>query len=645
MGNSALRSNFGDCISNFVLAQTEDGSTHLKQLLSINTTIEDVHEVLTLESIRQLRKHRPGKLEELLNHCVGLVFELHEKSLGSINLEDGETVMLLNGIRIISRIFPWINDDYTTDEFLSLLWGPRGVPDGIDKVDVESTGFRIAGALTRSCFIRGFSIPTICSVGSVDPNKVCSGIVWGNSGGIAGLPQGRLAAAGCSLRILENRVEVVQMIVSVLSRPLFQSFTEYEREVPLFNALIQSGDFVHTADLLVSLLLFVMESEPREYSVPVISRILSPQRIPVEDRLFSSCMDLINILLDSHSSHNAFREIVSHGISEKNEFELIAKSLKNKFMSIYATNSRLSVSRIRKMDNVSSFILFVFNLINLNEKGFIPALTTHCGSEIILALLYLIGDMRTTDSGLVNTVSFLLIALTSNRDFVVGVFNSVYRGELNFPPSELRLADIFVLTIARLLPGKPDWVVEMLLTSICNSSPFINGLSLSSAQALLSLTERFSRKQSTSSATQYLIAAVSNLVYYQRDSSSQLIYALLLKGPKILSNVETTDIGGAGDSLKKLIDFLTPRIEAVCKDPETDHNQVLQLIRNTSIVGVLPVPRATAVRQVQQTDRTRLWFTSFLWGVVFNGPLGKAVDRDRVKLIRVPPPEKDAVPI
>ena len=44
---------------------------------------------------------------------------------------------------------------------------------------------------------------------------------------------------------------------------------------------------------------------------------------------------------------------------------------------------------------------------------------------------------------------------------------------------------------------------------------------------------------------------------------------------------------------------------------------ILGFIRSMTMVGLLPVPHAIVVRKYQPNTFTSLWFTAFLWGVVF----------------------------
>jgi hypothetical protein len=72
-------------------------------------------------------------------------------------------------------------------------------------------------------------------------------------------------------------------------------------------------------------------------------------------------------------------------------------------------------------------------------------------------------------------------------------------------------------------------------------------------------------------------------------------------------------------TIMRLLHHLAPQIEALIAraDYSLDEEAILGFIRNTTMVGLLPVPHAIMVRKYQPNTFTSLWFTAFLWGVVF----------------------------
>jgi hypothetical protein len=46
-------------------------------------------------------------------------------------------------------------------------------------------------------------------------------------------------------------------------------------------------------------------------------------------------------------------------------------------------------------------------------------------------------------------------------------------------------------------------------------------------------------------------------------------------------------------------------------------SRLLEMIANTTLVGVLPVPHSIIVRRYIPNHFTNLWFTTYIWGVAF----------------------------
>lgn len=233
---------------------------------------------------------------------------------------------------------------------------------------------------------------------------------------------------------------------------------------------------------------------------------------------------------------------------------------------------------------------------------------------------------------------------------MIDVLSRDYRGEIGSHTANLKLAgvtkisDLLIAILIRLVVSQGKHVseslVEMWLTICANISSFVPGLSADTSGSVLNLLERMSRptfllaRPNRYHAVGFLIELINNCLQYQYDSNYNLVYSLLLVGPKVIAHLDSLTpekCGGDASALaeihskcnlepmRRLIAYLGPRIEDECRRQEgdMDHTQVTNMIRRISVVGILPVPHPIVVRQYQQNEQTRLWFTSYLWGVVF----------------------------
>ncbi len=45
--------------------------------------------------------------------------------------------------------------------------------------------------------------------------------------------------------------------------------------------------------------------------------------------------------------------------------------------------------------------------------------------------------------------------------------------------------------------------------------------------------------------------------------------------------------------------------------------EVLEYLRNGTLVGLLPVPHPILIRKYQTSESTELWFHTYIWGVIY----------------------------
>lgn len=87
----------------------------------------------------------------------------------------------------------------------------------------------------------------------------------------------------------------------------------------------------------------------------------------------------------------------------------------------------------------------------------------------------------------------------------------------------------------------------------------------------------------------------------------------------------------------QLLNILRPQITAKAEQNYgLDENAIIEFIRTTTMVGVFRVPAEILVRKYIETSFTNLWFTTFLWGVVFlRNQASNLILRDSVSLFTI----------
>ena len=70
-------------------------------------------------------------------------------------------------------------------------------------------------------------------------------------------------------------------------------------------------------------------------------------------------------------------------------------------------------------------------------------------------------------------------------------------------------------------------------------------------------------------------------------------------------------------TIMRLLKHLSPQVDELITSGGNSHEHVLAFIRETTMVGLLPVPHPIVIRKYQPNQYTVLWFSSFLWGTIF----------------------------
>jgi len=93
------------------------------------------------------------------------------------------------------------------------------------------------------------------------------------------------------------------------------------------------------------------------------------------------------------------------------------------------------------------------------------------------------------------------------------------------------------------------------------------------------------------------------------------------------------------NTVARLLDYLQPHVENFCASngiTSANEKSVMNFLKNTTLVGLLPVPHAIVIRKYEPNKFTTLWFTTYIWGVFFirnkKYPLW---EREKIKLFAI----------
>eukprot|EP01098_Paradermamoeba_levis_P010315 TRINITY_DN4335_c0_g1_i1.p2 TRINITY_DN4335_c0_g1~~TRINITY_DN4335_c0_g1_i1.p2 ORF type:complete len:129 (+),score=32.03 TRINITY_DN4335_c0_g1_i1:618-1004(+) len=67
----------------------------------------------------------------------------------------------------------------------------------------------------------------------------------------------------------------------------------------------------------------------------------------------------------------------------------------------------------------------------------------------------------------------------------------------------------------------------------------------------------------------------------------------------------------------RLIEAISPQLPKLCTGSAEDEKQILDYLQKNTLVGLLPVPHPILIRRYQQNPSTNMWFSTYLWGVIY----------------------------
>jgi hypothetical protein len=73
------------------------------------------------------------------------------------------------------------------------------------------------------------------------------------------------------------------------------------------------------------------------------------------------------------------------------------------------------------------------------------------------------------------------------------------------------------------------------------------------------------------------------------------------------------------ETVTRLLQHLVPVVDDIVANKQgvVDEQEILEVLNDITMVGLLPVPHAIVIRKYQPNQYTALWFTAFMWGVIF----------------------------
>lgn len=200
-------------------------------------------------------------------------------------------------------------------------------------------------------------------------------------------------------------------------------------------------------------------------------------------------------------------------------------------------------SNNRRIQFHQELLILFWKCCDLNKKFLYFTLKSSKILEVLIPILYHLNEARGDQSklGLIHIGIFIILLLSGERNFGVRLnkpFNNNQITFRNVPIFTGTHADLLIIVFHKLITTsstKLQSLFECLLTIIVNVSPYLKTLTMVSANRLLHFFEAFSTpwflysNETNHHLCFYLLEIFNNIIQYQFDGNSNLIYTLLRK--------------------------------------------------------------------------------------------------------------------
>lgn len=610
--------------------------------------------------MRQILQNHPENIRILLNKLVRLL----ESQATAPNPSQ-----FLHVVRVLTRLVPYVFEWESQHAEDTFFWA---------QTEEGALAPRLVHTIFTALFLPGFAVEEAqpAAENQGQPGAPREELLW--TKGIGSKIKGSNDARS---KMNANRSVVLRLLLVCLSGPLYYSSKEYKSTEKRWTKLVCLGDekaVPNRVEFFYSALNMLHGYDPVGWGIPYGSVFTSG----THETCVQLCVQALLVLLDFQDDENHFARLLAQ-LSRDEDFSLLYDTIHALLQSVHeARNTYLPLS-LKGIPFYQEMLVLLWKLLNGNEAFFDYVLKNKDITGVVIPLVFFIwrGRKDIAYVGLVHICTFILLLLSGERSFGIAL-NRPFTAKLSLdgcpPLKHSNHADLLVLVFHKVLVDgckQLEKLYSCAATILCNISPYCKSLSLIASVKLVNLFILFAKPKYLLAApdnyvnTNFILDAFNNIIQYQYEGNPHLIYAMccnehafrkLAKPEKTEDTPEgevNDSTGGSKaaertnpelrsvlDKLKlstvlRLLDHLVPHLEQLCQDrplASLSDKAVVAFLRDTTLVGLLPVPHAIVIRKYQPNEFTTLWFTTYLWGVLFTQ--NKEVplwDSSTIRLFRV----------
>ncbi|KAL7022259.1 hypothetical protein ACKWTF_012188 [Chironomus riparius] len=355
-----------------------------------------------------------------------------------------------------------------------------------------------------------------------------------------------------------KRCELLKLLLTCLSETIYRPPNINDNQPNRWIQYFTSAENRHALPLFTSLLNTVCAYDPiGSFGVPYNHLLFQDFQEPLAE----VCLQLLIVTLDhdvitcstpspnssviSSSLHaeetvidNLFINYLSR-IHRDEDFSFMLKGitrlLNNPLVQSYLPNST------KRLYCHQELLVFFWKICDFNKKFLYFVLKSSDVLDILVPILYHLNDSRADQSrvGLMHIGVFILLLLSGERNFGVRL-NKPYVATvpMDIPVFSGTHADLLITVFHKIIATghqRLQPLFDCLLTILVNVSPYLKTLSMVAAIKLLHLLEAFSTpwflfsSPSNHHLVFFLLEIFNNIIQYQFDGNSNLIYTIIRK--------------------------------------------------------------------------------------------------------------------
>lgn len=212
---------------------------------------------VSLEDFRTIKDHKTDNIVHIVSHAVKVMHDV-AKAASPVTGEE-ELAKLKGAIHVLNRIFPLLFEE--KELFIRCMWREQAL------FDSQINAINMMEAISLLLFKEGFTIMPLPDGITPQYYGIDENLVWRSGISVPG------ATNHNNYQYDKNRTDLLRLMITILSQPLFYAPDEYLLVLNPFSTYFSNKRSKNCKNLFVSLINIIVSYDVTGYGVPYISAI------------------------------------------------------------------------------------------------------------------------------------------------------------------------------------------------------------------------------------------------------------------------------------------------------------------------------------------------------------------------------------